>query len=70
MKWVRESSKHNKDCIKCKHNFVWFPEQAWWDYSGTSDTKLVRCPECGCIQSVQYKEQINPNYDRRAYGFK
>lgn len=67
MEWVQESSKHNKDCIKCKTNFVWFPEQTWWDYSGSVDTKLVRCPECGCIQSIQYKEQINPNYDKRLY---
>jgi len=69
---VRESSKHNQTCIKCGENFVWFPKDTWWDFSGSVDTKLVKCPDpnCGCIQAVKYVEQINPNYDRRYYGFK
>lgn len=65
---MRESSKHNAKCIKCKQDFVWFPEEAYWDYSGTTDTKLVKCPECGCLQPIQYREQINPNFDHRFYG--
>lgn len=65
---MKEQNKHNKDCIKCKSNFMWFPEQTWWDYSGSTNTKLTRCPECGCIQAIKYEEQINSNYDRRYFG--
>ena len=65
---MEERSKHNKDCIKCNNNFIWFPEETWWDYSGSTNTKLTICPECGCVQAIKYEEQINPNYDRRYFG--
>ena len=62
-----KSSKNNKTCVKCNINFVIDPNQCWWDYKGMTNTMLVRCPVCGCIQVVKYEEQINPNYDRRYF---
>ena len=65
---MEEQSKHNKTCIKCKENFIWYEKDAYWDYTGYTDTKLTSCPYCGCKQAVKYNEQINPNLDRRFFG--
>ena len=62
-----EQSSYNKKCIKCKEIFEYTLEDAWWDYQGLTDVKLIKCSKCGCIQAIQYKEPINPNYDRRYY---
>ena len=65
---MEDSSKNNKKCSKCKTDFVYFPDQCWWDYQGFTNTKLTKCPYCGCIQAVTYEKQINPNSDRRMIG--
>ena len=65
---MEERSKHNKTCIKCKENFIWYEKDAYWDYAGFTDTKIIECPYCNCKQAVKYNEQINPNYDRRFFG--
>ena len=64
---MREPSNQNtKTCIKCKEDFIWFPDEAWWDYKNYTPAKLVKCP-CGCIQAVKYEKEINPNFDARFY---
>ena len=65
---MEERSKHNKTCIKCNENFIWYEKDAYWDYTGYTDTKLTSCPYCGCEQAVKYIEQINPNIDKRYFG--
>ena len=65
---MEERSKHNKTCIKCKENFIWYEKEAWWDYTGYTDTKLTSCPYCQCVQPVKYIEQNNVNLDRRYFG--
>ena len=65
---MEEKSKHNKSCLGCKNNFIWYEKDTWWDFKGSTDTKLIKCPYCGCIQSVKYIEQINPNIDKRYFG--
>lgn len=67
--WVKESNKHCKTCIKCGEDFIWFPEDTWWDYQGSTPTKLAKCP-CGCIQAVGYEKEINTNFDHRYYDLK
>lgn len=64
---MEKSSNHNKTCIKCGDDFIYFPEETYWDYSGSTNTKLVKCPICGTVQSIKYEEQINPNFDERYY---
>lgn len=63
-------SSNNKICIKCKSDFVYFPNETWWDYNGFTNTKLARCPECGCIQAVKYELSHDVNYDPRYYEYK
>lgn len=64
---MEESSKHNKTCTKCGDDFVYFQEETYWDYGGSTNTKLVKCPMCGTTQAIKYEEQINPNFDERYY---
>ena len=58
--------KSSKKCIKCGNKFEYSPEDTWWDYSGFSDVKLVRCP-CGCIQAIKYGKSHDVNNDARYY---
>ena len=64
---MEEQNKHYKTCVKCKEDFIWDEKDAHWDYKGYTDTKIVTCSFCGCVQAIKYKEQINPNYDRRYF---
>ncbi len=65
---VRNCSTNNhRVCNKCETDFVFFMEDTWWDYSGSTDTRLVKCPECNTIQAVQYIEPKNTNDDVRYY---
>ena len=44
-------------CIKCSEQFDYKQEETWWDYKGMDyDAKLVRCPQCGCINVIRYEE--------------
>ena len=62
-----EELNNAKKCVKCKEKFEYAQEDTWWDYKGYTNTKLVKCPICGCIQAVQYEKLNNLNYDRRYY---
>ena len=64
---MKELSKHNKKCIKCKQDFIFFPEETWWNENGSSSTKLVKCPSCGCVQAVKYGSLHDVNMDMRYY---
>ena len=65
-----EKASNNKTCIKCKSDFIFFPDETWWDYSCFTVVKLVRCPECGCIQAIKYEEPHDVNKDTRYYDYK
>ena len=64
---MKPSNQNTKTCIKCKEDFVWFPEESWWDYKNYTPAKLVKCPYCGCIQAVRYESEKNLNFDARYY---
>ena len=66
------SSKYNKKCKKCESDFSYTFDDVWWDYKGYTNTKLVKCPECGCIQAVKYEDSfgLDVNNDRRFYEYK
>lgn len=66
---MEELSKNIKTCIKCETDFVYFPNETWWDYSGYTNTKLTRCPKCGCIQAVKYEKIQDLNNDARYYEY-
>jgi hypothetical protein len=62
--------REHKECKKCKTIFSYSPEDIWWDESGTGySTKLCKCPECGCINVIQYNEDrsLDINNDRRFF---
>lgn len=59
--------QHNKKCVKCKENFVWFNDECVWDYKGYTPTKLTKCPNCGTLQAVDYEPERNVNFDERYY---
>lgn len=63
------SSKHDKKCKKCNSKFTYTDNQSWWDYSGMTDTKLVRCPNCNTINVIKYIESsgLYVNSDQRYY---
>ena len=65
-----EKTNNNKTCIKCKSDFVYFPNETWWDYSCFTTVKLARCPECGCVQAIKYEEPHDVNNDTRYYKYK
>ena len=67
---MQEQSKHNKTCIKCDQNFIWYEKEAWWDYSNFTNVKLIKCSSCGCIQAVKYNEPHDVNHDKRYYEYK
>lgn len=59
--------QHNKKCVKCKENFVWFNDEVKWDYKGYTPTKLTKCQNCGTLQAVDYEPEQNVNFDERFY---
>ena len=47
----------NQWCCRCHNNFDYKSEDTWWDYKGMDyDAKLVRCPQCGAINVIEYVE--------------
>ena len=54
---MEESSKNNKTCSRCGVNFIFRPEETWFDDKGYGySTKLVRCPHCGQINIIKHIE--------------
>lgn len=64
---MEENKKHNRQCLRCRVNFVYFNEECKWDYQGYTPTKLAQCPNCGCWQPVKYEAEQNVNFDPRYY---
>lgn len=53
---MEEQKKHNKTCMRCRTNFVWFPEECYWDENGYGySTKLCKCPNCNTPNVIEYK---------------
>jgi hypothetical protein len=69
--YLCEKNKNNCDCIKCHTNFVFKPDECWFDEKGYGySTKLCKCKNCGCINVVKHIEDYGfskMNYDRRLY---
>jgi len=63
----QQDKVYNKKCIKCREDFVWFNDEAVWDYKGYTPTKLIKCPHCLTVQAVDYEVEQNVNYDPRYY---
>ena len=62
--------KEHRECKKCKTIFSYSPEDVWWDEHGTGySTKLIKCPECGCVNVLSHKEDygFDVNNDRRFF---
>ena len=59
--------KTRKKCIKCDMKFFYEASQCFWNEKGTESTKLIKCPECGCVQAIDYVLVKNPNNDKRFY---
>lgn len=66
---MEKSSNNNKTCIKCGIDFVYFPDETWWDYRGFTNTKLTTCSNCGCIQAIKYEKPHDVNNDIRYYEY-
>lgn len=66
-----ELIRSSKQCKKCKSKFDYTADETWWDYSGFTNTKLVKCPDCGCIQAIKYEESfgLDVNNDLRFYEY-
>ena len=57
-------------CIQCKEEYESTDELTYWDESGSGySTKLSRCPHCGQLNIVGYKEDrgCDLNKDKRWY---
>lgn len=62
--------QNHKECSKCKEDFVYKPEETFWDEKGYGySTLLVPCPYCKTINVIKYSEDISfdVNKDRRFY---
>ena len=62
----------SKKCKKCKSKFSYTPEDTYWDENGYGySTKLVKCPDCGCINVIKYDEDsgLDLNSDLRFYEY-
>ncbi len=52
-----------KRCKKCAEVFYYTENDAFWDYEGMNyDAKLVKCPNCECINVIKYVELPNRSW--------
>jgi len=72
-KQCEENSEQNYCvCKSCDSYFVFTPDKIKWDEQGYGySTKLVICPECGCVNVIKYIEDngLNVNFDDRYYDY-
>lgn len=69
--------KHNYEeanccyCEKCHDNFVYFPDETFWDEKSGYSTKLTKCPSCGCINVIKRSRDygVDVNRDLRFYEY-
>lgn len=64
--------KEHRECKKCKTIFSYTPDQIRWDEHGYGySTKLVACPECGCMNVIKYEVDsgMDINNDERFYKY-
>lgn len=64
-----EQIRSSKKCVKCSERFEFLQEDTWWDYSGYTDVKLVKCPNCNTINPIKYRDTpgLYVNTDKRYY---
>ena len=62
-------SQNNCMCKKCGSFFIFKSDEARWIERGMYSEKIVKCPECECVNVVKYQDGFNqnPNFDRRYY---
>ncbi len=60
-------NQNSKKCIKCKEDFVYFHNETYWDESGSSSVKLVKCPYCKTPQALKFGRLYDTNNDTRYY---
>ena len=47
-------------CEKCNRKVEYEIADTWWDYTGSNyDTKLTKCPYCGAVIILEYREEPN-----------
>lgn len=52
-----QGNGNNHKCSKCNENFVYFPNEVFWDEHGFGySTKLTHCPYCGQLNILKYYE--------------
>ena len=68
---IKQDSNQNYGyCKSCKSDFVFKPDEAWFDEKGLGySTKLTKCPYCGKIVVLKHLEDkgLNVNLDKRFY---
>lgn len=66
---IPEDKKNNCTCKKCKSNFVFKPDETRWIEQGMYSEKVVKCPDCGCVNVVKYVDGFNqnPNWNSRYF---
>ena len=66
----QDSGQNCGHCKSCESNFVFKPDETWFDEHGTGySTKLCRCPYCNKIVALRYIEDygLDVNSDERYY---
>lgn len=56
-------------CKKCDLIFDYNQEDAFWKEFSTYSVKLIRCPKCGCLNTVRIieDESLQVNFDEKYY---
>lgn len=69
--YMNNQTKNNRTCPRCKTNYVFKPDECWFDEKGYGySTKLTHCKNCGCVNVVKHTEDYGLsklNTDRRIY---
>lgn len=57
-------------CKKCNSTFKYEPDDIFWIEQGMYSEKVIKCPECGCINVIKYVDGFNqnPNFNRRYFN--
>ena len=61
--------KYEHNCKKCHEFFIYESDDIRWIENGMYSEKVVKCPHCGCINVIKYKDGFNqnPNLNRRYF---
>ena len=56
-------------CKKCGEDFIFKPNETFWDEKGTFSVKLTKCRNCGCPNVIKTEREHNVNFDKRYYAY-